>query len=249
MREATLTLAARLIFPVEGEPIREGRITIQDGRIAQVGRAEGGSYDFHLGNAAILPGLINAHTHLELSPIESSGNGQVEDEIGWLLRVVEQRRNGSFDTLRDAVERNLQASLAAGTTMLADTTTAGLSWEMVARAPLRAVVFSELIGLRRERALQTSQESFEWLLSIEPGAMVAGCARPGLSPHAPYSTAGWLYERAAAAKIPLSTHLAEMPEELDLLERRDGRLPGDARSLGRRLGTARFSPRRLHSTR
>ena len=50
------------------------------------------------------------------------------------------------------------------------------------------------------------------------------CARPGLSPHAPYSTSGWLYHKAAASRLPLSTHLAEMPEELRLLKYRDGPL-------------------------
>ena len=79
---------------------------------------------------------------------------------------------------------------------------------------MRGVVFAELIGLKRSRGLQTSEEAWDWLATIRPEAQVAACARPGLSPHAPYSTAGWLYHKAAASRLPLSTHLAEMPEEL-----------------------------------
>ena len=53
-----------------------------------------------------------------------------------------------------------------------------------------------------------------------------------MSPHAPYSTAGWLYHKAAASRLPLSTHLAEMPEEIELLERRTGPLRGFLEGLG-----------------
>jgi cytosine/adenosine deaminase-related metal-dependent hydrolase len=147
-----------------------------------------------------------------------------------------------------AVGRNLAASLAAGTTLLADTTTAGLSWDQVARAPVRGVVFAELIGLRRLRGLQTSRDAWDWIAAIGPEAQVAACARPGLSPHAPYSTSGWLYHQAAASRLPLSTHLAELPEELELLRRPRRpapRLPGGPRRLGRRLGADRPPPRRL----
>jgi cytosine/adenosine deaminase-related metal-dependent hydrolase len=86
------------------------------------------------------------------------------------------------------------------------------------------VVFAELIGLKRFLGLQTSDEAWNWLSTIRPENQVAACARPGLSPHAPYSTSDWLYYKAAGSRLPLSTHLAEMPEELRLLEHRDGPL-------------------------
>ena len=74
--------------------------------------------------------------------------------------------------------------------------------------------------------------AWKWLGSIRPETQVAACARPGLSPHAPYSTAGWLYHKAVASRMPLSTHLAEMPEELRLLQYRDGPLRGFLEDLG-----------------
>jgi aminodeoxyfutalosine deaminase len=224
-----LTLGARYVFPVEGPPIADGRLTIESGRIGRVGPSDGTRADLDLGNAAILPGFVNAHTHLELSPIEPDGPvgpgpDVPEDEVRWLRRVIGQRRDRSREALREVVGRNLAASLAAGTTQLADTTSAGLSWDELAAAPVRGTVFSELIGLNRVRALQTSDEAWEWLATVSPAAQAAARLRPGLSPHAPYSTAGWLYQKAAASRLPLSTHLAEMPEELQLLERRDGPL-------------------------
>jgi cytosine/adenosine deaminase-related metal-dependent hydrolase len=226
MRSGRLSLAARYLFPVEGEPIADGLLTIEEGRIGDVEARNGRTPDLDLGNVAIAPGFVNAHTHLELSPIALAGDRDdgTENELAWLRRVIAQRREGGTDALRAAIGRNLAASVESGTTLVADTTTAGLSWPQVAAAPLRAVVFAELIGLKRERALQTSDEAWNWIATVGPEAQVAACARPGLSPHAPYSTASWLYQRAAASRMPLSTHLAEMPEELELLATRDGPL-------------------------
>jgi cytosine/adenosine deaminase-related metal-dependent hydrolase len=224
MRRGTLTIRARYVFPVEGPPIEHGCLTIQQGRIAWVGLAEERQEDLDLGNAAIVPGFVNAHTHLELSPLGGDGRIGQGDEVSWLRQVVEQRRSGTEHSLRESVARHVQSSVEAGTTLLADTTTEGLSWDHVAQAPVRAVVFTELIGLRRDRGLQTSDAAWSWLSSIRPETQVAACARPGLSPHAPYSTSGWLYYKAAASRLPLATHLAEMPEELRLLKHRDGPL-------------------------
>jgi cytosine/adenosine deaminase-related metal-dependent hydrolase len=247
MRSKSLSLAARYVFPVEGAPIADGLVVIEGGRIASLGPRDGRDPDLDLGNVAIAPGFVNAHTHLELSPIEASAdlgadqaNGAAlaarttgaEDELAWLRQVIAQRRLGSPEAQRDAVGRNLAESLTAGTTLLADTTTAGLSWEQVADAPVRAVVFAELLGLKRDRGLQTSEDAWNWISSVGPVDQVAGCARPGLSPHAPYSTAGWLYHRAAGSQMPLSTHLAEMPEELELLRDRTGPLRTFLEELG-----------------
>jgi cytosine/adenosine deaminase-related metal-dependent hydrolase len=226
MRSSNLTLTARYIFPVEGPPIANGLLAIEGGRIASVAPAGGRTADLDLGNVAVAPGFVNAHAHLELSAVARDGGraGGAEEQVAWLRRVIDQRRGSTPGSLREAVGRNLAASVASGTTLLADTTTAGLSWDQVAGAPVRAVVFAELLGLTRERGMQTSEAAWTWIGSVGPEAQVAGCARPGLSPHAPYSTTGWLYQRAAASRLPLSTHLAELPEELELLETRGGPL-------------------------
>ncbi len=87
MKSSSLTLSARFVFPVEGEPIADGCVSIQDGRIAWVGQAKERVADLDLGNVAIVPGFVNAHTHLELSALEGSSRGAevaedlVEDEV------------------------------------------------------------------------------------------------------------------------------------------------------------------------
>src|SRR4051794_36239775 len=128
MRRSSLTPGARYLFPVEGPPISDGRLTIECGRVAWVGKAGDRNTDLDLPDVAITPGFINSHTHLERSTLDggASGRAGAEDIVAWLRRVVEQRRKGSDEALRAAVGRNLSASLASGTTLLADTTTAGL---------------------------------------------------------------------------------------------------------------------------
>jgi cytosine/adenosine deaminase-related metal-dependent hydrolase len=229
---SSLSLTARYIFPVEGEPIEDGFLAIEDGRISILGPMDGRYPDKDLGNVAILPGFVNAHTHLDLSAIPNQAPGSVEDELAWLRRVVAERRSTSAESVRATIDQNLEASLAAGTTLLGDITTAGASWKPVAQAPVRAVVFAELIGLERMRGLQSSEEAWDWIAKIKPEEQVAACARPGLSPHAPYSTSPWLYHKAAQANLPLSTHLAEMPEELELLSTRNGPMRAFLEELG-----------------
>ncbi|MDB5349164.1 MAG: Adenosine deaminase [Planctomycetota bacterium] len=221
MRGRVRSLGARWVFPVEGPPLPDALVLIADGRIAEIRGGARRSADIDLGNSAVLPGFVNAHTHLELSPIPGEPWSE-ENEIAWLARVIAQRRGSSVEGLRAAVARNLASAISAGTTLVADTTTAGLSWNLVAEAPIRALVFCEMIGLRRQRGIETVHEAFAWLSTIRPEMQVVACARPGLSPHAPYSTAGWIYDRAATAGVPLSTHLAEMPEELQLLRCHNG---------------------------
>ena len=234
MSPTTFTLSARYIFPVDGPPIANGLLKIRDGKIVSISSSKGSWGDVPLGNVAITPGFVNAHTHLELSAIEEpqSPSPKAENEVEWLKRVIRQRRAGGVDQLRAAVLKNLAESLDCGTTSIADTTTAGLSWPALSEAPIRSLVFAEVIGLKRERAIQTNEEAWNWISGIKPEPRKDSKARAGLSPHAPYSTAGWVYQRAAFCKLPLSTHIAEMPEELELLRNRSGPLRQFLEELG-----------------
>ena len=232
MARNSLSIGARWIFPVEGEPVENGVLRIRDGRIDEIVERGPWRPDIALGNAAIVPGFVNAHTHLELESIVGDDPKMTVDEIDWLRRVIAQRRTRGPGEAEAAIDRNLGDSIRAGTTLLADITTAGASWKAISDAPIRAVVFSEVIGLRRDRAFETSRGAWEWLASIRPEDQIRACARPGLSPHAPYSTVGWLYERAAQSGLPLTTHLAEMPEEAILLKGGRGRLRSFLEDIG-----------------
>jgi cytosine/adenosine deaminase-related metal-dependent hydrolase len=232
MTAGAFRLGARLVFPVAGDPIRDGLVEVRAGRLTRIGPREGDLVDLDLGNAAIVPGFVNAHTHLDLGVLPHDGPGP-EDQVAWLRRVIAARRERTAEQVGESIRANLDAALAAGTTALADITAAGASWPALAASPLRGTVFTELVGLNRERGLQTSAQAWEWLAAARrEAAGTSPRVRPGLSPHAPYSTAGWLYQRAAESRLPLATHLAELPAELELLRSRRGPLRSFLEDLG-----------------
>ncbi len=181
-----LTLTARFIFPVDSAPIERGAVRIAGDRISFVGPLDRAA-DLDFGNAAIVPGFVNAHTHLELSGLRARelGGGSFVD---WLRRVIESRRGQGAKQTSHAIQRGIDASLAAGTTLVGDISTAGRSWKDLVRSPLRATVFCELLGLRPARAAETAEAARQFL-------QWAGCttdnadAQPAASDDGPRSDA------------------------------------------------------------
>jgi cytosine/adenosine deaminase-related metal-dependent hydrolase len=187
--------------------------------------------DLDLGNAAILPGLVNAHTHLDLSGLRGRCPPG-EDFTDWLRAVVHHRRTQTLEQVSADVRAGLAESLACGTTLLGDIAGAGLSWQILAQAPLRAIVFYELLGLTRLRAEQALQAACDWLAAH---SAVPTC-RPAFSPHAPYSVRVQLFRESAALaqqhNVPLAVHLAETLAEMQLLQERRGPLRTFLEELG-----------------
>ncbi len=218
-----ITLAAHTILPVETPPLQPGRLTLIDGKIHSLEPGPPQPTDLDLGHVAILPGFVNAHTHLDLPPLDFPANPPI-DQLAWLESVVALRFKLSNEQVETQIAHGIDQLLRSGTTLIADISANGQSWNALADSSLRAIVFHELIGLRRDRALATSSAAFGWLANVQKSAIDPLHLRPGLSPHAPYSTVGWLYERTVSAAVPLSTHLAELPAELTLLESRSGPL-------------------------
>lgn len=227
-----LTIAARWLYPVDSEPISDGCVDIRDGEILAIGSRKGRIVDFDYGNAGMIPGLVNAHCHLELEPIESDAwqtGSPVENEVEWLKRVVRQRWVTDPESYAETAARHTAELLRSGTTLVADITTGGASGPALVEAAIRSVIYAEVIGLKRLRAMTMNESAWAWINAVEPALKRDKPAdgsfrhRLGISPHAPYSTAGWLYHQSVTSGMPLTTHLAEMPEELELL--RDGTGP------------------------
>jgi cytosine/adenosine deaminase-related metal-dependent hydrolase len=175
-----------------------------------------------LGNAAILPGLVNAHTHLDLRSLGST-IPPAANFTDWLQTVIQQRRClPTYEVVRN-IRASLKQSVAYGTTLLGDISSQGLSWKLLSKTRrCRAVVFYELLGLPRTRAHRAWAAACEWLRG-HPS--LQNC-RSGLSPHAPYSVRASLFRAAARLsqeqRVPLAIHLAETREELDVLEHHRG---------------------------
>jgi len=212
---------ARYVFPVAGPPLPGGVVTIRGSKIVAVGSQSDNAPVEDLGNVAILPGLINAHTHLEFSrleaPIGEPGIGFV-DWVGKLVELI-----GHWDHVSgDAVEVGLAESARFGTTTLADIARPGRPSSVYTPIGPDAAVFLELIAL--------SHESVNPILGLArahlKSAQLAQDWRVGLSPHAPYTVQPELLESvvalSAVASVPLAFHLAESPEELQLLRNGTG---------------------------
>lgn len=213
------TVRARWVFPADAPPIADGRVTIQGDRIVRV--APDGAADVDVGNAALLPGFVNAHTHLDLGILHGRCP-PTPDLPAWLRCVIAGRRAASPEQVQRAIADGIGASLWSGTTLIGDISAGGASWTLLRAAPVRSVVFYELLGLPLERADRAWQAAQDWLHGVRPSER----CRPGLSPHAPYSVRRDLFIRAAAlcrtAGLPLATHLAESRAELQLLRDHDG---------------------------
>jgi aminodeoxyfutalosine deaminase len=178
--------------------------------------------DLDLGNVAVLPGLVNAHTHLDLNSL----GGEVPPPTNftdWLRAVIQQRRTISAGQEFRNIYTGLRRSSEFGTTLLGDISTYGMSPPVVATDKrLRGVVFDEVLGLSRTRA----HESWARSSQLVRGRERQETYRPGLSPHAPYSVRASLFRAVAhlcqRLGVPLAIHLAETPDELELLEHQRG---------------------------
>ncbi len=228
----SLRIAARWIYPVTSVPIESGSIVVEGNRIAEISKSSSGA-DLDLGNFAIIPGLVNAHTHLDLShvPLIPVTFDSEDDEVAslpkWLLQVISQRRQTTPEQTQAAIQAGLEESMRYGVTALCDISVGGASYDILKDAPIRSVVCNEILGLNPAKIDEIWDACQKWL-QLPP----SGNAVRGISPHAPYSTHKELLKRAGAAGVPLAIHFAESPEEQKLLENREGEFVDFLKTLG-----------------
>ena len=216
-------LQARWVLPVEGPPVERGALLIgPDGRILAVGPdadvARPGdvpSEDF--GDALLLPGLINTHTHLELTGLE--GGPPTPDFAGWIRRLRETKAARAPDGFLAAARRGLADCWAAGVTTVADTGDSGAAIQALAEAGGTGIAYQEVFG---PHPAKCAESLLGLRRQVERSAAYAvGRVRIGVSPHAPYTVSGPLYRATAdwarSAGLPVAVHLAESAAESALL--------------------------------
>ena len=216
-------LSARWVLPVEGPPVERGALLIgADGRIVAAGPearvprpGDVPAEDF--GDALLLPGLINTHTHLELTGLDE---GPPEpDFAAWIRRLRGRKADRPPEAFLVAARRGLADCWAAGVTTVADTGDSGSVIRALAEAGGSGVAYQEVFGPhpdQRDESLAGLRERVEQL-----GRYAGGRVGIGVSPHAPYTVSGPLYAAVAEwsrrAGLPLAVHLAESPAESALL--------------------------------
>ncbi len=215
-------------------------MSIEGGRVLAVGPAQADRHaDVDFGDAVILPGFVNAHTHLELTGLR----GKVPPRgsfIDWIVSLAGQHpRLGDPLARRESVRAGIRESLAAGVTAVADIGADEMALEEWTGAPLNVVGFLEVLGMGPKRlavhetALRLADEYLE---RTKAQTTQSASAQIGLSPHAPYSTDTSVYraviEWAGRTGGRVTTHLAETREEHQFLA--DG--TGPFRDLLERFG-------------
>ena len=213
------TCTARWVFPVSGPPLANGTATVREDRVEAVLPHGERTPDEDFGNAAIIPGLVNPHTHLDLSGARGLIPPTDPDHFtDWLRGVIAYRRTRTPEQVQADIRDGLAECLRAGTTLIGDIASEGASWEPLAASQTRAVVFRELIGLGGERARQSWVEMVRW----QTQQRATATCRPALSPHAPYSVRWALIQAACRGGLPVAIHWLESPGESALIETRSG---------------------------
>lgn len=213
------TYTARYVFPVTGPPLTGGTVSVTGDRITAVEPAGVRAPDVDLGNSAVIPGLVNAHTHLDLSGARGRIPPTDPDHFtDWLLGVIAYRRGRTPDEVQADIRAGLAEAMRFGTTLLGDIAAGGASWDAVTGAAVRAVVFYELIGLSKERADAALAAGAVWYRATTDTSQ---CLR-GVSPHAPYSANAELLTAGSADRFRTAIHLAETLGEFQLVRSHAG---------------------------
>ena len=203
-------LSADWVVPVEGPPIEHGAVAIgDDGRIAAIGAAAELGEGEHFEDAVILPGFVNAHSHIEYANYAGFGDGlPFPPWIG-----LHQQRKAQLDDGEVLSVARLGAAqcLRSGITTVGDCSFSGVAATACAGLGLRAIVYLEVFG---EGA--AALERFERLRDAV-GSAFSDRVRIGISPHAPYTCTIELYAACAALGLPMATHLSESDAELEYL--------------------------------
>jgi len=215
-----VTYRARLVVPRPGFVIDDGAVVVSGDKVAEVGlyrllRGSAPAETIDLGDVALIPGLVNPHTHLELTWLKGKVPAR-ERFTDWLLDVMGQRGELSEDELLMSATAGVEEALRSGTTSIGAVSHTGLCARAFDNVPMRRVIFHEIPG-RTDVSERIANAEAKLQRKVN-GVLV----RHGIAPHAPYSTAPeiyrWSIRVATGLRLPLATHAAETLEEEEFLK-------------------------------
>ena len=242
---------ARYVVPVASPPIVDGVVAVDKDRIAYVGPAVDapGGRTVDLGNALLLPGLVNAHTHLELTAMR--GFLEDLDFRSWILRLTTAKRAVlSRDMLLDAARYGIAEGLRHGITTFADTCDSGVAFDAMRESGVRGVMYQEVFGPDPAQCAPSLAELREKIDRLRP--LETSLVRLGVSPHAPYTVSDELFTAVARyardAGLPVAIHIAESSLEESLVVRGDGAFADGLRARGIAVAPRARTPLELLAT-
>ncbi len=226
------TFSADWVLPVDGDPIERGAVVVEGGEIVAVGTASELGPGERFDEAAIIPGLVNAHTHLEYAVYAGFGDGLAF--APWLDLHVERKRRVAFDDMLTIARRGAAECLASGVTTVGDSSFQGAAARACAELGLRATVYLEIFGSDADEALADFERRRDRV-----DDSLSDRVRLGIGPHAPYTVPAHVYAECAALGLPMSTHISESAAEVEWLTRGTGPLAPIAERFGPPAGTTR----------
>ncbi len=223
---------ARWVFPISRPPIGGGFIRAVGDRIVEVGPPSGPAADrsmgsrrvIDLGDVAVIPKVVNAHCHLEFSDCREPIGNRGIPLSRWIGQVVQARGITTGPQRDENIRLGVAESMDAGVGWIGDIATPPSNYPSShdLSHPPGIVSFAEVLGLSESRSderLRAAGEQIETLLD-------GSANRAAISPHAPYSTPPDLIEacvrKAIDHAMPLAMHVAESPDERELLRQGTG---------------------------
>jgi cytosine/adenosine deaminase-related metal-dependent hydrolase len=211
-----IVISADWVLPIEGEPIERGAVAIEHGRIAAVGTADELGPGTRYEDAVIIPGFVNAHTHLEYAVYAGFGDG-LGDFAEWITLHIQRKERIGWDEYIDVARLGAAQCLGSGVTTVGDCSYSGATAVACAELGLRGTVYLEVFGADPGPAL----ERFAEIKDRVQGSF-SERVRPGISPHAPYSVSLDLYRACAEFGLPVATHISESAAEIKYLTTGEG---------------------------
>lgn len=218
--------AASQLLPVSSSPIEGGAILVEKGRIVEVGPLSDLSSRYsapvtEFPGCAIIPGMVNAHSHLELThfpswKIRKGIDYSPRTYVDWVIQVIKIRRGLNQHEMEQSVLEGIRISLESGTTTVGEIVSEPALLNFYRLSPLAGRIYLEAIGQDPLRCAELLALLDEKVSGFDGAGLL-----PGISPHAPHTlSAGFLGDLAGLAgrhSVPLAVHLAESPAEVDFL--------------------------------
>lgn len=211
----TIVLSADWVLPVEGPPIEQGAVAIEDGRITAVGTRDQLGDGTHYSESAIVPGFVNAHTHLEYAVFAGFGDGL--SFAPWIALHVERKNRLDWDDLVAIARLGAAECLTSGVTTVGDASYSGAAAIACAELGLAGIVYLEVFGQEPSQALERFEQKRERIESA-----VSDRVRLGISPHTPFTVSAAVYEACVGTGLPIATHFAESAAEREWLTAGEG---------------------------
>src|SRR3989339_617637 len=225
-----IIVKAKYLIPNPDNCIENGAVAIKGTKIHRVGTFDEiktlANVDkiIDLGNAVILPGLINIHTHLDLTNLHNRIK-PTTNFTHWVFQIIGARLRWKEGDYISSIEKGIELCVESGTTTVADIANTGYSFSVLKKSPLRKVVYKEVIDLNPNHAKDVLKKTQTELSAIIPDNLLS----IGLSPHASYSVSRELYQAIAQFTVetdtPVCTHIAETLDEIEFLRKGTGSFP------------------------